>query len=494
MKTDYTITTAIPDDVPIEKPSDDKAIIELVRRVYEVRNNPFRLPNNQEADEADEEDGELAKALYGMWDDTKFPEFDDEGIKHVLGRKWKVCISQLYNLVSYFNYRTSSKHVTTLDIPQTDPHLIEIFNSQPQVHNVIQMATKVGLIVCVDENYAYGSAVENFSKLYAWNKPRAKQIKDIARKNRIRRKGKKSVLMKLAKRNHGKKLKSASKKFDIDLVKISQRTMIPLSLTNDEIVDVLRYKYPQLAWAQDTAIRLNENLPDDEQIKANPKIRRSDKFITKIGFRITNPLVNLKEHENENKDYNGRWRKEALDEKLGEWVEYDVRSSIYRVHYLIKHGVWLDDSVDLYQEMAGIKFPDEEARKQYKAFAMKLYFEPSTSAIATHLAMKSLDKTFLQQNEKYLTMAWNRMRECLGSSFQSEIFLHEGCIYLEAFRRMVEEKHWRVIQVYDGFYVKKDGMDSIQIKNEMQQIVEDSAYWYRNTFLTSNNNNHNKKG
>ena len=462
------LLNTIPNDVPIfiDKATEDRLLLELAERVAKVADNPFKIS------------GEEHRARYGLWDDTQFPELSENAIKVALGRKWKVCLGTLHWLVSIFDTMASPSHVTTFNFPQTSGKLLELFGSNYQISKVIQGAIAIGLIACVDENYAYGSDIDNFCKLYAWNKPRAKLVKDMVKKYGCRKELPKSVRMKLAKRNHGKKLKSLKEKISPSMIRITQKTCLPLSITNEEIVDAIRHNYPQIAWAQDTAIKLNENLPADEQISANPKIRRTGKVISKIGFRITNPIVSCKEHENENKDYNGRWRKEILKEKLGEWVEYDVKSSIYRVHYFITHGEWLSDEIDLYKEMAGTEFPSKESRNFYKQFAMSLYFENSVDSIRNHLLKKGIGSL----NDEALNAAWNRMRFILGNPMKSEIFIHEGCIYLEALRRMIEN-HWKVIQVYDGFYVQKQsGITPDDIRN----IIEDSAYWYRNTFLTSN--------
>ena len=51
---------------------------------------------------------------------------------------------------------------------------------------------------------------------------------------------------------------------------------------------------------------------------------------------------------------------------------------------------------------------------------------------------------------------------------------------------MVEERKWRVIQVYDGFYVRlDDGMDEADVFNEADQIITDCACWYLDKFFSS---------
>ena len=41
---------------------------------------------------------------------------------------------------------------------------------------------------------------------------------------------------------------------------------------------------------------------------------------------------------------------------------------------------------------------------------------------------------------------------------------------------MVEDRGWEVVQVYDGFYIRRDGMDGDDIIREAASIVEQSAY------------------
>ncbi len=135
-------------------------------------------------------------------------------------------------------------------------------------------------------------------------------------------------------------------------------------------------------------------------------------------------------------------------------------------------------------KMVGVSrfdFPTKEDRDNYKALAMKLYFDDSTKSIITHLVGKGVDREVAGMG--LVEEARRRAFEICNGTMRSEIFLHESCIYLEAFRRMVEDWGWRVIQVYDCFYVRlDDGMDEDETLRAIDRLVADCADWYRINF------------
>ena len=474
-----------PDDIPHEPERTEAeysdAILNLCVKVDETKNNKFRIPGDPE-----EEESFWERLGLDYDDDVEFPETTEDEVKKALGRKWKANIRTLLKLAESEQFLTSSKHTIVLYFALTSGRLLDIFGNGSAIYHAIQLGIKCGLLLMVERAFfdRFDGGM-NVCRLFAWSKKVEQYIRDIAKKNRIRCKMSKSARMKRAQKNHGKLVGKALDKTSGKPIKIAQSTMLPLSLTDDEIVDALRDYYPQLAWAQEAAIKLNEHLFIDEQISANPKITRAKKSISKIGFRITNPLVSAKEHNNDNDaNFTGKWRKDVLEEKLGKWVEYDVKSSIYRVAYLINHGVWLPRDNDLYSMMSGFEFPTPKDRDNYKALAMKLYFDSSAGSIVNHLVCKGVDKG--SASEAVVEEARKRMFAIVGKSLKSEIFLHEGCIYLEAFRRMVEERKWRVIQIYDCFYVRRDaGMDEAKVCEEVDHLVEDCACWYLDKFFGS---------
>lgn len=482
------IATDIPDDLPKPPMTEESyraSVLKLCSKVDETRANKFQVPGTQD------KKGFLAQQGLYYDDSVQFPDTDEDQVLRSLGRKWKKNIKALLALSSSVKYLTYSKHTIILYFALSSGRLLEIFGNSAAIYNAIKLGLKCGLLVRQDTGYDHTSPdpMNHLCLMYAWNRRVDEMVASIAKKKKIGIRKQKSVRMKRAKRNHGKLVQKALVKANGKTIRIAQSASLPLELTDDEIVDALRDYYPQLAWAQDLAITLNHNLnlPDDEQISANPKVTRAGKSISKIGFRITNPLVSAKEHHNANDaNFKGRWRKDVLADKLGKWVEYDVKSSIYRVAYLINHGVWLPRDQDLYSMMAGFEFPTAQDRDNYKALAMKLYFDDSAKSIVHHLVGKGVDKVYA--SEAVVEEARKRMFAVVGKSLKSEIFLHEGCIYLEAFRRMMEERRWRVIQVYDGFYVRlDDGMDEVAVKSELDRIITDCAYWYLGKFLGGSN-------
>ena len=218
------------------------------------------------------------------------------------------------------------------------------------------------------------------------------------------------------------------------------------NMTDAEVIAYLHKKYPQLAEYQKLADSINSEYYSrdrERRIQFIPTIKRSrgnSSTITKIGIRATNSLVSLKEHDN-GKDTEKQWRKDWLNEhyKHG-WMEFDVKSSIFRINYFLNHGVWLDNSIDLYELMYGKKFESAEKRAEYKAIAMSLYFEKSVGTLYTHVSNKAVElKRYDSDIVKLMLGDMHRqMTAVIGRKYDSEIFLHESCIYMDLQKELLE--------------------------------------------------------
>lgn len=473
----------IPDDLP--KPTEEEymaAILRLAAEAERTKKAKFHVPGQDDDD--DEKEGFLEKMGLYTDDEVVFPETNEDGVLKALGRKRKVNLRTLLRIIQASRFLTSSKHTVVLYFAQTSGRLLDVFGNASAIYHAVRLGVECGLLQEWDGCLWFKDGDrDNECTMYAWNKAVEHIILDIARKHRVRARLPKSTRMRRARRNHGRLVAKAMVKAAGQPIMITQKAHLPLSLTDDEIVDALRHRYPQLCWAQDVAIRLNERLPDDEQISASPKITRAATRITKIGFRISNPLVSAKEHHTDKDEiFTGRWRKDVLAAKLGKWIHYDVKSSIYRVTYFLRRGVWLPRAQDLYAMMAGFRFPTKTDRDNFKVLAMKLYFDDAPGSIVIHLVGKGVSREVASKS--LVTEARRRALDVCGGTIRSEIFLHESCIYLEAFRRMVEDWGWRVIQVYDSFYVRHDdGMDAEATFSAIDKLIADCAYWYQATFL-----------
>ena len=66
----------------------------------------------------------------------------------------------------------------------------------------------------------------------------------------------------------------------------------------------------------------------------------------------------------------------------------------------------------------------------------------------------------------------SKMTDIIGQPFDSEIFLHESCIYMQ----LVDELFklgFDVIQVYDGFYVRnRDDVNQEQFNDIVNDLLD----------------------
>lgn len=137
-------------------------------------------------------------------------------------------------------------------------------------------------------------------------------------------------------------------------------------------------------------------------------------------------------------------------------MDYDVKSSIYRITYFLNTGMWPDGDVDFYEKMWGNKFENKDTRDLYKKFCMKLYFDKSPRTIYSHMLRRkeinpNFDKEFIISQ---IAEMKQNMCNVIGECYDSEIFLYESYMYSEL-ARVLLDKGFKVIQIYDGFYVDK---------------------------------------
>ena len=169
-----------------------------------------------------------------------------------------------------------------------------------------------------------------------------------------------------------------------------------------------------------------------------------------------------------------------------------------RINYLLNNGVWLDDSIDLYEKMYNefINMKPEEKlewnkenRKIFKSLFMRGYFD-TKSMIAGHI------KYEIGKRVEYKRKDWQgidntmvaykkAIENVIGSTERdSEIFLHESCIYMDVYEQLLNDGY-NVLQVYDGFYMNKENKD-------IQKLIKSKAMNYYNKYINNNNKDNNK--
>jgi hypothetical protein len=420
------------------------------------------------------QDGRKALALGSV----DFPSLDGEAMKEALGRKWRNHLPALKTLVECYQYITSTKDISIVSISCTAKHLTQIYKSPREVCRVLDAAQRVGLLKCLEETYHFG-AFSPYPKEYAYNKQAQAVLKQLFAAYDVEGlpmpQGEEAEAIK-ADATLEEAYRNSPYKF-----RFSSKTR--MANTSDALALYgLNKTYPQLAEYAAKVAAINANLPPDERIMFQPTITRNAKgdMITKLGIRATNSLVSLPK-DGSATDMDPYTRAEMLQAKFGEeWTEVDVKSSVPRVNYLLNHGEWLENGIDLYERMYGKPFESLTMRTQYKYFFMRLYFGSSEKQIAHQLRLTHQTDRFVKAHGRRaaidtIGMARNGMIAAIGKSYGSEIFLHESCIYIDVFSALIE-RGYRVIQIYDGFFIK--GILSEEEQTEIHSIIKACAEAY----------------
>ena len=409
---------------------------------------------------------------------------DEEILIKLLGQRWKVNLALLGSFVDLYQYLTGRKRITAIPIPSTSKALTRIFKDHQKVSRVLQLACKVDLLKCVGEKFRFGR-YETYCKCYILNKVVQDLIKSLIAKHDIN--FTKYLVVNCKSKDFAR---DGVQGFVFDKEKhynvlFSSRLRIP-NMTDDECLEILYRTYPFLVEYQALADEMNRTYLADtpeQQIVFQPSINRSRTgFITSIGIRATSKVCSFKEHENANVGYKGIWRKDYLKTFFGtdQIYSYDVKSSIYRVSHLMNFGEWADEDIDFYERIYGKNFSSPEERAMFKDFCQRLYFDSAgklyahTKGCFADLLAKGMGEEDIKQA---ISEMKGRMEFMLGNmSMNSEVFLHESCIYLDLVKSL-REKGINVVQVYDGFYSDQE------IAGLCKRILPDIASRYYDKLL-----------
>ncbi len=69
-----------------------------------------------------------------------------------------------------------------------------------------------------------------------------------------------------------------------------------------------------------------------------------------------------------------------------------------------------------------------------------------------------------------------------GRLFDSEIFFHESCIYMDVLLELLQEGYF-VWECYDCWYAKKDGVSQEEYEEHVRELVEEKFYDYYDKYL-----------
>ena len=458
----------------------------------------------------------------------------EEEIISLLGRKWKSNLSVIGAFINTYQYITSDKNISAIPVASTSKFMISLCGSQRNASNLINLMCKIKLLTKASQNInvekleldennklvkseAYNKEIDysftrGLCKEYYYSKNIQNIIKkviekyNIVVKQNIKENIKQNIEELISKRTKVETFENTDK------IRFSSKLSIPCTEKDmDNIVKASLYiNYPQLEVYQKMADDMNKTLNEANQISFQPTITydKSKKYIKKIGIRATNTLVSAKKDKVENKDFHGKYKEDVLKEQLGDkYYEFDVKSSVPRVTKLLNTGIWEDNTVDIYEEIYNnmrnfisrrtkvetFELPEEfskETRKLFKSMFMKGYFDKSVSTIVNHVISSVLGQCNGLSDEDYeeykdkcteytkavMTAYVAAIKETLGDTYDSEIFLHESCIYLQV-AKIIRERGIKLVQIYDGFYTDKSVED-------IEEIVKEVAEKYYRTYIS----------
>lgn len=264
---------------------------------------------------------------------------------------------------------------------------------------------------------------------------------------------------------------------------LSSSLRLPSELTDEQVRACIRARFPQLAVLDSMRERINATYYADKpplQLRQRIKISRgATGMISKIGTRCTSGLCLLRANDIPH-GYAGLTRHMFLHDYYNgnRYYEYDIKSSIYRVAWFLRTGEWLAGEEDFYALMSPYEFRNEQERSDYKKLAMRLFFGGSpakiTSAFFHELRRHGVELDYSKEEvEEAVGLAQARMFSAVGESIGSEVFLHEGAIYLMLLDRLLG-MGMRVVSVYDEFIA-----DDPRLKEICEELLPVVAAEYR---------------
>lgn len=503
---------------------EDKESREPVKRsisVYENTNvfKPLTLPYGSEGNFYDSH-GNLknVKKLKSKFNSKYFTTK-----KNLIDYRKADDLRKLYALCLFYSRIRSAdpNQVTVLPIAQTQFALIRIFGSQVNVSNLLESARTCGLIECQDERYVFVSET-------TWNKEYWKQ-KAFCKKYFYYKKVEDELLTFCKDHNIKPWTKDDNAvpavyelpEYIQSRIKISSRIkgvekpdIISTSEFEQSIRKVLEQKYPEYLEIQKAVQEVNScpfyQEHPELQLKGEFTIKIKDGKLKKIGFRVTNRACSVSKEEKNNQIY--RSREVMLNALNLNGTSHDVKSSIPRVMYLLSHGTWLPETVDIYKmifdrmkENGSRSLEDystftPELRDFFKTAFMTVNFsksEQEASSSLSHRILKPKNRHEVESqryfkeeySEEYFSITSgtrsyldlfvheyrNALIQTIGFTSSSSIFLYESLIYINVLKELV--RHSNVFECYDAFYLNTN-IDSNYIEN----LIEEKALQvYRTT-------------
>ena len=436
--------------------------------------------------------------------DIKSESINLSTIKSTLGRLWKYSsLKHLYPIVHTLMYTIPNDYIVERPFQCSSKkqwlNNISDLGKNALAKYIKNVLIPLGILKCTSKLY-YRFDRDAKARLYIVNKVIVKKIYRILE----------SV--------HGKFIPSKKQIENIDeyskFIKYVGKTpfgknkRIPVKSKNIEelITKAIRERHPIVNYYMDFREILNKNLMDVCKGVYKPTYHRSrsKQFITGIGIRDNNYFCNLKAHdgkryiidkygdliedvvineeERKNPDYMlNRFEHQALSiMKWNKIYQYDVKSSVPRVLFLLKWGRWLDESEDLYKMVYPYK--NRYEREAIKSIVMKMIFSKSFRYYWSKNKSIYRDYVYMKRNDErgiydILHDIWEKVQYLFGPVNGTEVFLHESNIYMEV-EYELQRRNISYIKKYDAFYSNDSSILTI-----LKDIVKECANRYYKTWI-----------
>lgn len=235
----------------------------------------------------------------------------------------------------------------------------------------------------------------------------------------------------------------------------------PKELTRDQFEKVLlkclEVNFPYLNEYRQTCHKINEEFyKNDEDLKIRLRIKfrwTKKNIVTKIKLRGCCALNNYKKAD-----------RQAIKDKYGFDHEYDIKSSVPRVTYLLNKKEWKDQSYDFYKEIYKKMYPGKECspedREAIKKLHMRAYFSNKDSYISSALRKIRFEGIVLNKDEEHdfiekLRKFRNAVKEVEGGKlYGNYIFVAETFLYLDVLYLLLNFG-CKVWLLFDCFYYRE---------------------------------------
>lgn len=378
-----------------------------------------------------------------------------------------------------------------MPIPSTDKRLMEICGGQRNASNLIKFMCKIGLLELYDGHFQFNATKKNFnqSKKYRYFYDNEVGIIEYCRDNGIKKRKKEEITN-----------NTVVEKFSIDekSVRFCSKLKLrkPDDLSKKQFEEYLRgalYRnYPELEHYQQIADHINTAYYSEEpnmRIRFEPKItwNKKQNIVRKIGIRATNAYVSAKKTNDNDEHFMGYYKDEIL-RWYGLNLEKDVKSSVPRITRSLNTGKWVNENIDIYEMIyheyvkrrgdTGATIHEfSEVRSAIKSLHMRAYFDDAkVLGRNTRNAMaRVLDKDEVDQEIQLLREAVVAAEG--GCLFDSEVFYHESCIYMDVLEELLENG-FIVWQCYDAWYAAKEGVAQEEFEAYVTRVVAEKANEY----------------